>query len=68
MTSQTAIAYLRGQGVSVRLEGADVLFIGAENVPTAEIARLRKLSHSSSLNSDKKPQGRCTGANAVIWG
>lgn len=43
MSAQKALSYLREHGVSVRLDGGDVLLVGAENLPETAIARLREI-------------------------
>ena len=43
MSAQKALSYLREQGVSVRLDGADVMLVGADHLPAKTIARLREI-------------------------
>ncbi|CAJ0867511.1 hypothetical protein AMST5_01961 [freshwater sediment metagenome] len=43
MSAQKALSYLREHGVSARLDGADVLLVGAEHLPAKAIARLREI-------------------------
>ncbi|WP_363347145.1 hypothetical protein [Methylocystis echinoides] len=43
MSARKALSYLREHGVSVSLDGGDVLLVGAEHLPEKAIARLREI-------------------------
>jgi hypothetical protein len=43
MSAQKALSYLREHGVSVRLDGGNVLLVGADHLPAKAIARLREI-------------------------